>query len=94
MLELHSEMHRFICLKDLHLKTLALHVNRLGSKLPLDECVILQTCNRVEVFGAGATINERKLLESWASQVGMASEEFAMGARSVRVRKSSLICLG
>ena len=46
----------------------------------LEECVILQTCNRVEVFGAGATIDEQKLLESWASQVGMAIEEFAMAA--------------
>ena len=49
-------------------------------QVALEECVILQTCNRVEVFGAGATINEQKLLESWASQVGMASEEFAMAA--------------
>ena len=46
----------------------------------LEECVILQTCNRVEVFGAGATIDEQKLLESWASQVGMAIEEFEMAA--------------
>lgn len=36
----------------------------------LDECVILQTCNRVEVFAAGRTINEHRLLETWASEVG------------------------
>ncbi|HEY7081135.1 MAG TPA: glutamyl-tRNA reductase [Nitrososphaeraceae archaeon] len=41
----------------------------------LDECVILQTCNRVEVFGAGGTINEQNLLKTWASEVGMSSEE-------------------
>ena len=45
----------------------------------LDECVILQTCNRVEVFAAGRTINEHKLLETWASEVGggMSADEFA-----------------
>jgi len=43
----------------------------------LDECVILQTCNRVEVFGAGGTIDERKLLKVWASEVGLSTEEFA-----------------
>jgi glutamyl-tRNA reductase len=44
----------------------------------LDECVILQTCNRVEVFGAGGaggTINEQKILKTWASEVGMSNEE-------------------
>jgi glutamyl-tRNA reductase len=45
----------------------------------LDECVILQTCNRVEVFAAGRTINEHKVLETWASEVGggMSADEFA-----------------
>jgi glutamyl-tRNA reductase len=42
----------------------------------LDECVIVQTCNRVEVFGASETISERKVLETWASEVGLSREEF------------------
>ncbi|MFZ0327520.1 MAG: glutamyl-tRNA reductase [Nitrososphaeraceae archaeon] len=42
----------------------------------LDECVIVQTCNRVEVFGASETISERKVLETWASKVGLSTEEF------------------
>ncbi len=47
----------------------------------LEECVILQTCNRVEVFGAGSSdggataINVQKLLKTWASEVGMSNEE-------------------
>src|SRR5689334_12346014 len=45
----------------------------------LDECVILQTCNRVEVFAVSRTINEHKVLETWASEVegGMSADEFA-----------------
>ena len=35
-----------------------------------DECVILQTCNRVEVFAAGKDLDEAKLLEEWVSIVG------------------------
>jgi glutamyl-tRNA reductase len=42
----------------------------------LDECVIVQTCNRVEVFGTSETISERKVLETWASEVGLSTEEF------------------
>jgi glutamyl-tRNA reductase len=35
-----------------------------------DECVILQTCNRVEIFGAAKDPDEHKLLEEWVSAAG------------------------
>ena len=36
---------------------------RFLEKAGFDECVILQTCNRVEIFGAAKDIQEHKLLE-------------------------------
>src|ERR687890_268253 len=35
------------------------------------ECVIIQTCNRVEVFAAGTGPYEKKLLDVWGSIVGL-----------------------
>jgi glutamyl-tRNA reductase len=40
-----------------------------------DECVILQTCNRVEIFGAAKDPDEHKLLEEWASTAAGLSEK-------------------
>jgi glutamyl-tRNA reductase len=40
------------------------------------ECVIIQTCNRVEIFAAGTAPDERKLLEVWGSIVGLTIDEF------------------
>src|SRR5215213_2986874 len=37
----------------------------------ISECVIIQTCNRVEVFAAGTGPYEKKLLEVWGSIVGL-----------------------
>ena len=42
-----------------------------------DECVILQTCNRVEVFAAAKDPDEAKLLEEWGSSVGLSEKDFA-----------------
>src|ERR671926_1038559 len=42
-----------------------------------DECVILQTCNRVEVFAAGKGLNEDKLLEVWISTVGLSERDLS-----------------
>ncbi|MCD6036862.1 MAG: hemA [Nitrososphaeraceae archaeon] len=39
------------------------------------ECVIVQTCNRVEVFAAGTGPYEKKLLEVWGSIVGLPVDE-------------------
>jgi glutamyl-tRNA reductase len=42
-----------------------------------DECVVLQTCNRVEVFVAGKDLDEDKLLEEWVSIVGLSEKDLA-----------------
>lgn len=46
-------------------------------KAGFEECVILQTCNRVEVFAAAKDPDEAKLLEEWASSVGLPEKDFA-----------------
>jgi glutamyl-tRNA reductase len=40
-----------------------------------DECVILQTCNRVEIFGAAKDLHEDKLLEGWVSAAGLSEND-------------------
>jgi glutamyl-tRNA reductase len=45
-------------------------------KAGFEECVILQTCNRVEVFAAAKNPDEGKLLEEWASSVGLPEKDF------------------
>lgn len=42
-----------------------------------DECVVLQTCNRVEVFVAGKDLDEDKLLEEWVSIAGLSEKDLA-----------------
>jgi glutamyl-tRNA reductase len=46
-------------------------------KVGLEECVILQTCNRVEVFAAAKNPDEVRLLEEWASFVGLSEKDLA-----------------
>jgi glutamyl-tRNA reductase len=46
-------------------------------KAGFEECVILQTCNRVEVFAAAKEPDEAKLLEEWASFAGLQEKDFA-----------------
>ena len=40
----------------------------------LDECVIIQTCNRVELFGRSETGNREKIGKTWASLIGLREE--------------------
>ena len=40
------------------------------------ECVIIQTCNRVEIFAAGLAPDVDKLLQVWGSIVGLTIDEF------------------
>ena len=40
-----------------------------------DECVILQTCNRVEIFGAAKDPDEHTLLEEWVSAAGLSEKD-------------------
>jgi glutamyl-tRNA reductase len=42
----------------------------------LKECVIIQTCNRVEVFATGKNSDEHKLIDGWASLVGLHNKDF------------------
>jgi glutamyl-tRNA reductase len=46
-------------------------------KAGFEECVILQTCNRVEVFAASKESDQSSLLEGWASAVGLPEKDFA-----------------
>jgi glutamyl-tRNA reductase len=45
-------------------------------KAGFEECIILQTCNRVEVFAAAKDPNETRLVEEWASSVGLLENDF------------------
>ena len=42
----------------------------------LQECVILQTCNRVELFGCTDTTNLEKIKKTWASVAGLEEHAF------------------
>ena len=42
----------------------------------IKECVILQTCNRVEVYAACEDTNYKKLVESWAKSTGLSADTF------------------
>ena len=42
----------------------------------LRECVILQTCNRVEIFGAGNNHNMDRIKKTWASIAGLEENAF------------------
>ncbi|HZB73656.1 MAG TPA: glutamyl-tRNA reductase, partial [Nitrososphaeraceae archaeon] len=50
--------------------------NSIMDKSGLKECIILQTCNRVEVFGVSRTPNPAKLIQAWASAVNLEEGEF------------------
>jgi glutamyl-tRNA reductase len=57
-------------------------------KLDCDECVILQTCNRVEVFAAARDLDKDSLLKEWVSSVGLSEKdcvsiEFSRGREAV-----------
>ena len=42
----------------------------------LSECVILQTCNRVELFGIGKNYDLDKITKTWASLAGLEENAF------------------
>lgn len=48
-------------------------------KSGFDECVILQTCNRVEVFAAANNPEEERMFEEWATAAGLSGKgDFAV----------------
>ena len=42
----------------------------------LSECVILQTCNRVEIFGSGNKFDRDEIKKTWASLSGLEENSF------------------
>ncbi|MFQ5476669.1 MAG: glutamyl-tRNA reductase [Nitrosopumilus sp.] len=42
----------------------------------LDECVIIQTCNRIELFGKSKTHDSDKIKKTWASLTGLEEDAF------------------
>ncbi|MFQ5440726.1 MAG: glutamyl-tRNA reductase [Nitrosopumilaceae archaeon] len=42
----------------------------------LDECVIIQTCNRIELFGKSRNFDQEKIKKTWASLIGLEEELF------------------
>jgi len=42
----------------------------------LDECVIIQTCNRIELFGKSKHFDQEKIKKTWASLTGLEEELF------------------
>jgi glutamyl-tRNA reductase len=42
----------------------------------LDECVIIQTCNRIELFGKAENYDHNKIKKTWASLTGLEEEDF------------------
>ena len=42
----------------------------------LDECVIIQTCNRIELFGKSKTYDLEKIKKTWASLTGLEEDAF------------------
>src|SRR3989338_1965594 len=41
----------------------------------LDECVIIQTCNRIELFGKAKNYDVNKIKKTWASLTGLGEEQ-------------------
>jgi glutamyl-tRNA reductase len=62
-------------------------LNRAG----FDECVILQTCNRVEIFGAAKDPDEDKLLEEWVSAAGLSEKD--LGSIEINRGKDAVVHL-
>ena len=56
----------------------------------ISECVIIQTCNRVEIFAAGTNADEKKLLEVWSSIVGLPVDKIE---RTVEISKDRDVVL-
>ena len=63
------ERFAFSDLRSAHLKLI--------DSAQLKECVIIQTCNRVELFAASPNLNKEKLIEGWANVTGLSVDEVA-----------------
>ncbi len=54
----------------------------------LDECVIIQTCNRIELFGKSKTYDLGKIKKTWASIIGLEEEMFNDNLECVENQKA------
>lgn len=54
----------------------------------LDECVIIQTCNRTELFGKSKSSNPEKIRRTWASLTGLKDEAFKESVEFAEDRKA------
>ncbi len=54
----------------------------------LDECVIIQTCNRIELFGKSKTHDLEKIKKTWASLVGIREDMFDENLESVENKEA------
>jgi len=54
----------------------------------LDECVIIQTCNRIELFGKSKTYDLEKIKKTWASIIGLEEEMFNDNLECVENQKA------
>ena len=52
----------------------------------LDECVIIQTCNRIELFGKSSSYNLNRIKKTWASITGLSEDAFRDNMESVEGR--------
>lgn len=52
----------------------------------LDECVIIQTCNRIELFAKSSEYSLDKIKKTWASMTGLEEEAFRENMESVENR--------
>lgn len=54
----------------------------------LDECVIIQTCNRIELFGKAKNYDANKIKKTWASLTGLEEEAFKENVEFVENREA------
>jgi glutamyl-tRNA reductase len=54
----------------------------------LDECVIIQTCNRIELFGKAENYDYNKIKKTWASLTGLEEEAFQENLELVENREA------
>ena len=54
----------------------------------LDECVIIQTCNRIELFGKSSNFDVNRIKKTWASLTGLEEESFKENLELVEDQKA------
>ena len=54
----------------------------------LDECVIIQTCNRIELFGKSSNLDANRIKKTWASLTGLEEESFKENLELVEDQKA------